>query len=85
MTSEIAALDPPSSWVIRGVDGPVRGNVQGFVEPLGDGERSQVTIALELEGHGLGKLLLPLIVRRQVEKEMPKNMQSLKRQLETAP
>ena len=33
----------------------------------------------------LGKLLLPLIVRRQVEKEMPKNMESLKRQLETTP
>jgi uncharacterized protein YndB with AHSA1/START domain len=84
MTSEIAALSPPRSWVIRGVDGPIRGNVQGSVEPLGDGERSQVTIALDLEGHGLGKLLLPLIVRRQVEKEMPKNMEALKRQLETA-
>src|SRR5215208_4363594 len=84
MTSEIAALNPPSSWMIRGVDGPVRGNVQGFVEPLGDGERSQVTIALDLEGHGLGKLLLPLIVRRQVEKEMPKNMENLKALLEKA-
>jgi uncharacterized protein YndB with AHSA1/START domain len=84
MTSEIAALSPPRSWVIRGVDGPIRGNVLGSVEPLGDGERSQVTIALDLEGHGLGKLLLPLIVRRQVEKEMPKNMEALKRQLETA-
>jgi uncharacterized protein YndB with AHSA1/START domain len=84
MTSEIAALSPPRSWVIRGVDGPIRGNVQGSVEPLGDGERSQVTIALDLEGHGLGKLLLPLIVRRQVEKEMPKNMEALKRQVETA-
>jgi carbon monoxide dehydrogenase subunit G len=85
MTSKIGELTPPRAWTIRGIDGPIRGDVKGTVEPLGDGEHSQVTIALDLEGHGLGKLLLPLIVRRQVEKEMPKNMETLKRQLETTP
>jgi uncharacterized protein YndB with AHSA1/START domain len=85
MTSKIGELTPPRAWAIRGIDGPIRGDVKGTVEPLGDGERAQVTIALDLEGHGLGKLLLPLIVRRQVEREMPKNMESLKRQLETTP
>jgi len=85
MTSKIGELTPPRAWTIRGIDGPIRGDVKGTVEPLGDREHSQVTIALDLEGHGLGKLLLPLIVRRQVEKEMPKNMETLKRQLETTP
>jgi hypothetical protein len=41
-----------------------------------------VTIELELEGHGIGKLLLPLLVRRKAEEEMPRNMQRLKEQLE---
>jgi uncharacterized protein YndB with AHSA1/START domain len=62
-----------------------RGDVKGTVEPLGDGERSKVTIALDLEGHGIGKLLLPLVVRRQVRAEMPRNMQKLKEQLELGP
>jgi hypothetical protein len=79
-----AHLHPASGLVpaIRGTDGPTRGNVKGTVEPLGDGERSRVTIALDLEGHGIGKILLPLDVRRQAQAEMPRNMQKLKEQLE---
>jgi hypothetical protein len=42
-----------------------------------------VTISLDFEGHGIGKLLLPLFVRRQVQAEMPKNMQNLKNRLES--
>jgi uncharacterized protein YndB with AHSA1/START domain len=82
MTVELAELNPPTSWAIRGVDGPVRGNVKGTVEPLDDGARSRVTIELDFEGHGIGKLLVPLVVRRQAQKEMPKNMQNLKERLE---
>jgi uncharacterized protein YndB with AHSA1/START domain len=83
MTSEISELTPPREWSIRGTDGPIRGNVKGTVEPLADGERSRVTIALDLQGHGIGKLLLPLIVRRQAQKEMPGNLQRLKERLES--
>ena|SRR5829696_48322 len=83
MTSEVTELNPPTSWALRGTDGPVRGEVNGTVEPVGDGERSRVTIALDFEAHGIGKLLLPLVVRRQVEAEMPKNMQMLKERLES--
>ena len=82
MTTKIGELTPPRAWAIRGTDGPIRGNVKGTVEPLGDGERSKVTIALDLEGHGIGKILLPLVVRRQAQAEMPRNMQKLKEQLE---
>lgn len=85
VTSKLGELTPPSAWAVRGIDGPIRGDVKGTVEPLGDGERSKVTIALDLEGHGIGKLLLPLVVRRQVEAEMPRNMQKLKEQLELGP
>lgn len=81
-SAELAELTPPTRWVVRGLDGPVRGNVTGRIEPLDDGARSRVTIELELEGHGIGKLLLPLFVRRKAQEEMPRNMQRLKEQLE---
>ena len=82
MAVEISELEPPTRWGIRGVDGPVRGNVDGTIEPLDNGARSRVTINLEFEGHGIGKLLVPLIVRRQAQKEMPLNVQRLKERLE---
>jgi uncharacterized protein YndB with AHSA1/START domain len=81
MTAEINR-DPPRSWSVRGLDGPVRGNVKGTIEPLNDGNRSRVTIELDFEGHGIGKLLVPLVVRRQAQKELPKNVQTLKAILE---
>jgi uncharacterized protein YndB with AHSA1/START domain len=82
MTGEIAELSPPRRWRIHGLDGPVRGDVDGTIEPIGEGDRSRVTIALNLQGHGIGKLLLPLIVRRQAEAEMPRNLENLKKNLE---
>jgi hypothetical protein len=42
-----------------------------------------VTIALDFEGHGIGKLLIPLVVRRQARTEMPRNLQKLKERLES--
>jgi uncharacterized protein YndB with AHSA1/START domain len=82
-TAEISEFSPPGSWAVRGIDGPIRAMVNVTVEPLGDGQRSRVTIALDFEGHGLGKLLVPLVVRRQAEKEMPVNLRKLKERLES--
>ena len=82
MTAEVSELNPPRSWGIRGVDGPVRGNVEGTIQPLDDGERSRVTIALDFEARGIGTLLVPLIVRRQARAEVPRNMAKLKERLE---
>ncbi len=50
MTAELAELTPPSRWAVRGVDGPVRGNIQGTIAPLDEGTRSRVTLELELVG-----------------------------------
>ena len=83
ITSEVAELEPPTSWAVRGVDGPVRGNLRGSIEPLENGTRSRVTINLESKGYGIGKLLLPLFVQRQAQKEMPQNAQRLKERLES--
>jgi hypothetical protein len=61
--------------------------VDVMVAPLDAGARSRVTITLDFEGHGIGRLLVPLIVRRQARNEMPANTQRLKQRLEarTAP
>jgi uncharacterized protein YndB with AHSA1/START domain len=83
MTAELAQLSPPSSWAVRGVDGPVRGNVKGTIAPLDDGARSRVTLELELVGYGIGKLLVPLVVLSQARKEMPTNLRNLKERLES--
>ena len=82
MTAEITE-NPPTAWTVRGIDGPVRGMVKGTVEPLGDGKRSRVTIALDFEGHGIGHLLVPLVVRGQARAELPKNLRNLKERLES--
>jgi hypothetical protein len=52
------------------------------VEPLTD-STSRLTIAVDFEGHGIGKILVPLLVRRQAQKEMPATIAILKRRIET--
>jgi uncharacterized protein YndB with AHSA1/START domain len=81
--SQVTKLDPPTSWAVHGIDGPIRAIVNVTVEPLDGGGQSRVTIGVDFEGHGIGKLLVPLIVRRQARSEMPANCARLKQQLET--
>jgi Polyketide cyclase / dehydrase and lipid transport len=76
--------ESPQRLVVRGVDGPVRAISRWTIEPLGDGERSRLTGTVDFEGHGIGKLLIPLVVRRQVRVEMPRNLQKLKQRLESS-
>src|SRR6266511_1756799 len=68
MTNEVTEVDPPRSFAARGIDGPVRGIFKGTIEPVEGGARSKVTMSLDFEGHGIGKLLVPLVVRPQVRK-----------------
>ena len=58
--------------------GPVRRPSRG---PLTE-TSSRLTIAVDFDGHGIGKLLVPLIVRRQAQNEMPANVEALKRRVE---
>ena len=81
-TAEIVELTPPTSWSVRGLDGSVRGDIRGRVDPLDDGARSRVRIELDLQGHGIGKLLVPLFVKRKAQQEAPRNAQNLKTRLE---
>jgi uncharacterized protein YndB with AHSA1/START domain len=81
MTQEIVDLAAPRSWSARGVDGPVRPSATVTVEPLRGGAGSRVTFALDFEGHGIGRPLLPAI-RRQAARGAPVSYRSLKERLE---
>ena len=80
-TSELVHIDPPRTWGVRGTDGPIRAAVDVLVEPV-TGSRSRLTISVDFTGHGIGKILVPLMVRREARKEMPGNMAALKQKIE---
>jgi uncharacterized protein YndB with AHSA1/START domain len=79
----VHGVSPPRSYAFRVLDGPVRARGRGTFEPLADGERTRFTFELDFDGHGIGKLLVPLVVRRQAAKELPGSHESLKKRLES--
>ena len=83
VTSEITCVDPPRRWGVRGIDGPVRAVVDVAVDPTDGGRASRLTIDIDFQGHGIGKLLVPLAVRPQARKEMPANVERLKKRVES--
>lgn len=82
VTQEIVESTPPIQWAARGVDGPVRPNVVLTVEPLEDNARSRVTFRMDFEAHGLGRLIVPLLVRPMAARRAPRSYQHLKERLE---
>jgi len=68
-------------WGVRGTDGPIRAAVDVLVEPV-TSSRSRLTISVDFTGHGIGKILVPLMVRREARKEMPANVAALKQRME---
>jgi hypothetical protein len=82
-TSELVHIDAPTSWGVRGTDGPIRAAVDVLVEPVTD-STSRLTISVDFTGHGIGKVLVPLMVRREARKEMPENMAALKQLIEAS-
>lgn len=84
VASQIDHVEPPRSWRLHGLDGPIRAAVEVSVEPLDDGRRSRVTVDIEFTGHGIGKVLVPLVVVPQGRREMPANMRRLKERLEAS-
>jgi hypothetical protein len=53
---------------VQGIDGPIRATVDVTVEPLAEAS-SRLTIAVDFDGHGIGKLLVPVVVRRQAQRK----------------
>src|SRR6185437_9889504 len=83
VTSELVHIDPPRTWSIRGLDGPIRAVVDVQVEPVTN-SRSRLTISIDFAGHGIGKILVPLVIRPQARKEMPDNLAAFKLRLEAS-
>ncbi|CAN5788498.1 hypothetical protein BH20ACT14_BH20ACT14_05880 [soil metagenome] len=82
-TTELTDWNPPRSYAFRGIDGPVRPIGKGTLEPIDDGAGTRFTFSIDFEGHGIGKLLVPLIVRKQAKSEITKSHAALKQQLES--
>jgi uncharacterized protein YndB with AHSA1/START domain len=82
-TAELVHIEPPRTWRVRGIDGPIRAAVDVLVEPLAD-SRSRLTISVDFTGHGIGKILVPLVVRREARKEMPDNIAALNQRMEAS-
>lgn len=82
-TEKITELTPPQTWEVRSSGGlPVTATARGTIDPLDGGTRSHVTISLDFEGHGIGRLLIPLVVRRTARRQLPHNTVRLKEILE---
>jgi uncharacterized membrane protein len=79
---EVTEHDPPRKSSFRGIDGPVRPVGTVTVEPLDDGSRSRVTLELDLQGHGIGKLIAPF-ARRHAAQQVPQDQAKLKERLES--
>jgi uncharacterized protein YndB with AHSA1/START domain len=80
-TSELVHIDPPRTWRVQSIDGPIRATVDVLVEPV-TGSRSRLTISVDFTGHGIGKVLVPLMVRPEARREMPGNIAALKQRME---
>jgi uncharacterized membrane protein len=81
VTYEIVEYDPPRRTRFQVINGPVRPAGTITVEPLAGGTRSRLTLELDFQGHGIGKLLAPM-ARQQAKKQVPADQLRLKQRLE---
>jgi hypothetical protein len=58
-TSEVTHVDPPRTWGVRGIDGPIRATVDVTVEGLDDGRRSRLSIESNSKGTASANLSSP--------------------------
>ena len=58
-TSVVTKMNPPTSWAVHGIDGPIRALVDVAVQALDDA-RSRVSIEVDFDAQGIGKLLARL-------------------------
>jgi uncharacterized membrane protein len=78
---EITEHEPPRKASFRGTAGPVRPFGTVTVDPMGD-SGSRLTLELDLEGHGIGKLLA-MFARRQAANQVPQDHEKFKELLES--
>jgi uncharacterized membrane protein len=79
---EITQWDPPRASAFRVVGGPVRPEGTLRFTSLDDGTRTRVDFEMEVKGHGLGKVLVPLATH-DARKHVPGDLQALKEHVES--
>ena len=79
---EITEHEPPYKASFRGTGGPVRPVGTLIVDPVGESS-SRMTLELDLEGHGIGKLFA-ILARRQAAKEVPQDHEKVKELIENS-
>jgi uncharacterized membrane protein len=79
---EITEHQPPRKVAFRGTAGPVRPVGTVTVQPLSESS-SRLSLELDLEGHGIGKLFA-IFARRQAAKQVPQDNEKLKQVLESS-
>ena len=78
---EVTEYEPPHKSAFRGTAGPVRPVGTVTVDPVSESS-SRVSVQLDLEGHGIGKLFA-VFARRQAAKQVPEDQERLKQVLES--
>jgi uncharacterized membrane protein len=78
---EITEYEPPRKASFRGTAGPVRPVGTVTVDTVGESS-SRMSLELDLEGHGIGKLFA-IFARRQAAKEVPESHERFKEVLES--
>jgi uncharacterized protein YndB with AHSA1/START domain len=81
LTQEVTESDVPRRWTARGIEGPLRPIATLKLEPSKSGESTHVTFEIAYEANGIGKVILPLVIR-QTENGAPKSFARLKSILE---
>jgi len=81
LTQQVTEVSSPTRWVAEGIDGVIRPKAALSVEPLRDGAASRVTFSVTYQAGGLGRAIMPLVLR-QTEKGAPLSFKRLKEQLE---
>jgi uncharacterized protein YndB with AHSA1/START domain len=79
-TLEVTEYEPPRQFSLRVVEGPIRYSIEHALEPL-DG-RTRVTFVGRGEARGVPRLMQGA-VRRAVERQFVKDLELLKRTLES--
>ncbi|MEX1069657.1 MAG: SRPBCC family protein [Chloroflexota bacterium] len=64
LVQEVSEVSPPHRWSARAIGGPIRPDATLVVDPINGGTRSRVTFTIEYRADGVGKVILPLVIRQ---------------------
>jgi uncharacterized protein YndB with AHSA1/START domain len=81
LVQEVSDVAPPTRWAARAISGPVRPDASPTVEPLEGGALVRLTFSIDYEASGVGKVILPLVIR-QTRSAAPASFRRLKERLE---